>query len=112
VSGYLDRREERRAHPPAIQMRDEIDELVEREVRATGATRESVFIALVQFDAQLSRSRTRTLAEKQRKTNLRSRAGRILLYFRHGFIGGKAPAEDMRLIGLIEAPPRSEARGQ
>ena len=88
-------------------MRDAIDELVERGVKLPGATRESVFIALVQLDAQLSRRRTRTQAEKQRKTTLRDRAGRILLYFRHGFVGGTAPPEDMRLIGLIEALPRS-----
>jgi hypothetical protein len=90
-------------------MRDEIDELVEREVRSPGATRESVFIALVQLDAQLSRRRSRTQAEKQRKTHLRDRAGRILLYFRHGFIGGKASPDDIRLMNLIEAVQRSEA---
>jgi hypothetical protein len=88
-------------------MQDEIDELVEREVKLPGATRESVFIALVQLDAQLSRRRSRTQAEKLRKTNLRDRTGRILLYFRHGFLGGKAFPGDMRLIGLIEALPRS-----
>jgi hypothetical protein len=88
-------------------MRDAIDELVERELKLPGATRESVFIALVQLDAQLSRRRTKTLAEKQTKTKLRDRAGRILLYFRHGFVGGKASPEDTRLIGLIEALPRS-----
>jgi hypothetical protein len=88
-------------------MRDEIDDLVEREAKLPEATRESVVIALFQLDAQLSRRRTRTQAEKQRKTTLRDRAGRILLYFRHGFVGGKASPEDMRLIGLIEALPRS-----
>jgi hypothetical protein len=93
-------------------MRDEIDELVEREAKSPGATRESVFIALVQLDAQLSRRRSRTQAENQRKTNLRDRAGRILLYFRHGFTGGKASPDDMRLIDLIEALPRSEAKGR
>jgi hypothetical protein len=88
-------------------MRDEIDELVEREVKLPGATRESVFIAMVQLDAQLSRNRSKTLAEKQRKTNLRDRASRILLYFRHGFAAGNVTPEDVRLIGLIEAlaPP-------
>lgn len=93
-------------------MRDEIDELVEREIKSPRATRESVFIALVQLDVQLSRRRTRTQAEKQRKTNFRDRAGRILLYFRHGFIGGKASPDDMRLIDLVEALPRSEAKGR
>jgi hypothetical protein len=92
-------------------MRDEIEGLVERQVKLPGATRESVFIALVQLDAQLSRRRSRTLVEKQRKTTLRDRAGRILLYFRHGFTAGNASPEDMRLIDLIEALPRSGANG-
>jgi hypothetical protein len=88
-------------------MRDEIDELVERKVSLPGATRESVFIAMVQLDAQLSRRRSRTLADKQRKTNLRDRVSRILLYFRHGFAAGNVTSEDVRLIGLIEALARS-----
>ena len=91
-------------------MRDEIDELVEREVSLPGATRESVFIAMVQLDAQLSRHRPKTLAEKQRKTNLRDRASRILLYFRHGFAAGNATPEDVQLIGLIEALARSGSK--
>jgi hypothetical protein len=91
-------------------MRNEIDDLVEREVKLPGATRESVFIALVQLDAQLARGRSRMLADKRRKTNLRDRAGRMLLYFRHGFAGGNATPEDVRLISLIEALPRSGAK--
>ena len=78
-------------------MRDEIDEIVERQVKLPGATRESVFIALVQLDAGLSRRRSRAQAEKQRKTNSRNRAGKILLYFRHGFLAGTASPEDVRL---------------
>ena len=88
-------------------MRDEIDELVEREVKSPGATRESVFIAMVQLDAQLSRRRSRTLAEKQRNTKLRDRASRIPLYFRHGFAAGNVTPEDVRLIDLVEALARS-----
>jgi hypothetical protein len=49
-------------------MRDEIDDLVEREAKLTRATRESVLIALVQFDGQLTRRRSKprqTSAEEQ-----------------------------------------------
>ena len=91
-------------------MRDEIDELVEREVSLPGATRESVFIAVAQLDAQFSRRRSRPLAEKQQKSKLRDRASRILLYFRHGFAAGNATPEDLQLIGLIEALARSGSK--
>ena len=91
-------------------MRDEIDDLVEREAKLPAATRESVLIALVQFDGQLTRRRSKTLADKRRRTMLHNQAGRILLYFRHGFTAGNTSAEDARLIGLIEALPRSGAK--
>jgi hypothetical protein len=57
---------------------------------------------MVQLDAQLSRRRSRTLAEKQRNTKLRDRASRILLYFRHGFAAGNVTPEDVRW--LVGAP--------
>jgi hypothetical protein len=91
-------------------MRDEIDDLVEREAKLPRATRESVLIALVQFDGQLTRRRSKTLADKRGRTMLHNQAGRILLYFRHGFTAGNTSAEDARLIGLIEALPRSGAK--
>jgi hypothetical protein len=88
-------------------MRDEVDDLLDREAKLPGATGESVFIALVQFDAQLTRRRSKTPADKRRRTMLHDRAERILLYFRHGFTAGNTTVEDARLIGLIEALPRS-----
>ena len=91
-------------------MRDAIDDLVEREVKLSGATRESVFDALVELDVELSRRRSRSRADERRKTYLHNRAARILLYFRHGFTSGNATPEDVRLINLIEALPSSGAR--
>jgi hypothetical protein len=90
-------------------MRDTIDDLVEREVQLPGATRVSVFDALVEFDVELSRSRSRSRADQRRKTYLHDRVSRILLYLRHGFTSGKATPEDVRLIGLIETLPKPEA---
>ena len=91
-------------------MRDEIDDLVEREIQLPGATRLSVFDALVEFDVGLSRRRLRSRADERRKTYLHDRASRILLYFRHGFTSGRANPEDLRLISLIEALPKPGAR--
>jgi hypothetical protein len=91
-------------------MRNEIDGLVEREVQLPGATRQSVFDALVEFDVELFRRRARSRADERRKTYLHDRAARILLYFRHGFTSGSATPEDVRLISLIEALPNSAAR--
>ena len=91
-------------------MRDAIDDLVEREVQLPGATRVSVFDALVEFDVELFRHRSRSRADERRKTYLHARASRILFYFRHDFTSGKDTPEDVRLISLIEALPRSGAR--
>ena len=91
-------------------MRDAIEDLVEREVQLTGATRESVFDALVEFDVELSRRQSRSRADERRKTYLHDPISRILLYIRHGFTSGKATPEDVRLISLIEALPKSGAR--
>ena len=91
-------------------MRDAIDDLVERDVQLPGATRVSVFDALVEFDVELSRRRSRSRAEERRRTYLHNRASRILFYFRHGFTSGKATPDDARLISLIEALPRSGVR--
>jgi hypothetical protein len=88
-------------------MRDAIDDLVERQVGLTGATRENVFDALVKFDVELSRSRVRSRADERRKTYLHNRASRVLLYFRNGFSSDNATPEDVRLINLIEAVPKS-----
>jgi hypothetical protein len=52
-------------------MRDEIDDLVEREAKLPRATRESVLIALVQFDGQLTRRRSKTPADKRRRTTIK-----------------------------------------
>ena len=91
-------------------MRDAIDDLVEREVQLSGATRENVFDALVELDVELSRRRSKSRADERRKTYLHNRAARILLYLRHGFTSGNATPEDVRLINLIEALPRSGVR--
>jgi len=96
--------------PKRNHMRNEIDGLVEREVQLPGATRQSVFDALVEFDVELFRRRARSRADERRKTYLHDRAARILLYFRHGFTSGSATPEDVRLISLIEALPNSAAR--
>ena len=90
-------------------MRGAIDDLVEREVQLPGATRESVFDALVEFDVELARRRLRSRTDERRRTYLHNRASRILLYFRHGFTSGKGTAEDVRLINLIESLPKSGA---
>jgi len=91
-------------------MRDAIDDLVEREVQLSGATRESVFDALVELDVELSRHRTRSRADARRKEYLHNRASRILIYLRRGFTGGNTTPQDMRLINLIEALPSSGVR--
>ena len=93
-------------------MRDAIDDLVEREVQLSGATRESVFDALVELDVELSRRRLRSRADERKKNYLHNRVSRLLLYFRHGFSSSSSNAtpEDVRLINLIEALPSSGAR--
>ncbi len=96
--------------PKRNHMRNAIDDLVEREVQLPGATRQSVFDALVEFDVELFRRRARSRADERRKTYLHDRAARILLYFRHGFTSGSTTREDVRLISLIEALPKSAAR--
>ena len=91
-------------------MRDAIDDLVEREVQLSGATRESVFDALVELDVELSRRPSRSRSDQRRKTYLHNRAARILIYLRRGFSGGNTTPEDVRLINLIEALPSSGVR--
>jgi len=96
--------------PKGNRMRNAIDGLVEREVQLPGATRQSVFDALVEFDVELFRRRARSRADERRKTYLHDRTARILLYFRHGFTSGSTTPADVRLISLIEALPKSAAR--
>jgi hypothetical protein len=91
-------------------MCDAIDDLVEREVQLSGATRESVFDALVELDVELSRRPSRSRSDQRRKTYLHHRAARILIYLRRGFSDGNTTPEDVRLINLIEALPSSGVR--
>lgn len=85
---------------------DELTEFVEKEIARPGATKRSVREALdrqAKLWERQARSRGGSRAEKR---ELVERAGRILHYFFHGYVGGDATTDDRRLVALIDNLPR------
>ena len=89
-------------------MRDKLDELIERNIAYPGATQVRVWAAR---DGQYGlwegslRSGKRSRDEISCLSDLVDRAGRILHYFHHGYLGGNFTADDEALLTRIKALP-------
>jgi hypothetical protein len=87
-------------------MPDEVGELVERECSYPDATQASVWAALDQAADRWEKSAKSDKRSREERTSLRrlvDRAGRILYFFHHGYLGGNFTPDDERLVTLLKA---------
>jgi hypothetical protein len=84
------------------QMRDEIEETVER-LTAREASRD-LRDALLSLHHKWTLKRSRISQERQQRTYMLGRLGEFLHYFNFGYLGGDPTPDDRRLVKLIEKP--------
>jgi hypothetical protein len=93
-------------------MRDKVDELIERQCSYPDATQASVWAALnrqAEIWERSARSNKWSREERKSLRHLVDRAGRILHFFHHGYLGGNFTSDDDRLVTLIKAlPPKTQ----
>jgi hypothetical protein len=89
-------------------MPDALDEFFEKQCSHPGATRASVWRALDGQAAHWEKSANSSKLSRDERKFLRhhvDRAGRILHFFHHGYLGGDFTPDDERLVTILKALP-------